>query len=289
MRRTINGLLLGGAVIAGLKWLPGWALFVALAAFTCAVQAEFYLLMRRGGHPSRPALGCVFGLLWLAGKFAFAPAPEWLGGADWEGVFLGAFMFALLAALLFDRNAKPVEQAAVTCFGFMYVPFLLGFCLPLATYQAKPFDFSSDGVFLVFYMLLIVKMTDVGAFAVGCSIGRHKMFPRVSPKKSWEGLAGGLAAAVGFSVALVLLSQRYDWIAGAAMQDWPVSRAVWVGLALAAVGVLGDLFESMLKRAVDVKDSGGIVPGLGGFLDMFDSILFAPLAFVMILRWVAVA
>ena len=73
------------------------------------------------------------------------------------------------------------------------------------------------------------------------------------------------------------------------MRDWSIARAVWVALALAVVGVFGDLFESMLKRAVDVKDSGGIVPGLGGFLDMFDSILFAPLAFWLILKWMALA
>ncbi len=286
LRRTINGILVGAAIILALRFLPGWALFLMLVAFSCAVQAEFFAMMKQGGYKSCPTLAYPLGVLWLAGKFAFAvrEAPAWLGGSSWETALLGIFLFALLLRLLFDPKAKPVEQAATTCFSFFYVPFLLGFYIPLATYQARPFDFSSAGVFLVFYLSCVVKITDVGAFAIGCSCGRHKMFPRVSPKKSWEGLVGGLASAVVVSVVLVAMSKRFDWIAGGAIETWTLPWAALVGLGLGIVGVLGDLIESMIKRAVNVKDSSGIVPGMGGFLDMFDSILFAPMFVCLIMK-----
>ena len=289
IRRTINGIIVGALVIAALKFLPGWGLFTLLAAFSLAVQIEFFRMMKQGGHSSCLVLGCILGTLWLFGKFAFAvkEAPVWLGASSWETVLLGVFMFAMFLRLLFDPKARPVEQASVTCLGFFYVPFLLGFYLPLATYGAtKPFEFTSDGVFLVFYLSLVVKMTDVGAFAVGCSCGRHKMFPRISPKKSWEGFAGGVATAILVSIGLVALARHADWVSGAAIRDWSLLRAAWVGLVLALLGVLGDLIESMLKRAVNVKDSSGIVPGMGGFLDMFDSILFAPMFIRLLMKWI---
>lgn len=286
IRKTVNGILVGAAIILALEFLPGWALFLMLAAFSWATQAEFLALMKTGGYKSCPTLAYPLGALWLAGKFAFAvrEAPVWLGGQAWETVLLGVFLLALLLRLLFDPKAKPIEQAATTCLSFFYVPFLMGFFMPLATYQARPFEFSSAGVFLVFYLALVVKMTDTGAFAVGCACGRHKMCPRISPKKSWEGLVGGLATAVAISLALVAMSKRFTWIAGGALESWALPWAALVGLGLGVIGVLGDLIESMFKRAVNVKDSSGIVPGMGGFLDMLDSILFAPMFLCVVLK-----
>ena len=286
IRKTVNGILVAAAIILALRFLPGWALFLMLAVFSCATQAEFFRLMGQGGYKSCPTLAYPLGLLWLAGKFAFAvrEAPVWLGGSSWETILLGIFLLALLLRLLFDPKAKPIEQAAVTCLSFFYVPFLLGFFMPLATYHARPLEFSSEGVFLIFGLSLVVKMTDTGAFAVGCSCGRHKMFPRISPKKSWEGLVGGLVTAMLFSVALVAMARRFDWIAGGAIESVPLQWAALVGLGLGIVSVLGDLIESMFKRAVNVKDSSGIVPGMGGFLDMLDSVLFAPMFLYLIMK-----
>ncbi|MGI6496194.1 MAG: phosphatidate cytidylyltransferase [Kiritimatiellia bacterium] len=287
IQRTVNGILVGIAILLALWLLPGWAIFLLLAGASCVAQAEFFAIMRQGGYASCPMLAYPLGVLWLLGRFAFAvnEAPAWMGGSSWELVLLGIFLFVLLVRLLFDPKAKPVEQAAITCFSFFYVPFLLGFSLPLATFKAdRPFVFSPEGIFLVFYLILVVKMTDVGAFAIGCSCGRNKMFPRISPKKSWEGLAGGLAAAVLSSVALVALTKRFGWAAGATLGAWSLPCAAAVGLVLGVVGVLGDLFESMFKRAVNVKDSSYVVPGMGGFLDMFDSILFAPMVLFLFLK-----
>ena len=289
IRRTINGILVGAAVLLALRFLPGWALFLLLAALGCAVQAEFYQMMSAAGHRSCPVLACAAGLLWMAGKFAFSvrPAPLWLGGPSWEAALLAVLLFLLMLRLLFDPEAEPVGQAAISCLGFLYVPFLLGFFLPLATFHAsRPFEFTKSGVFLILYMLLAVKMTDVGAFAVGCSCGRHKMFPRVSPKKSWEGLAGGVATAVAFSVAAVAAAERCEGLRDAVkvFGGRPLVAAAALAVALSLLGVLGDLVESMFKRAVRVKDSGGVIPGMGGFLDMFDSVLFAPALLVLFLK-----
>ena len=120
--------------------------------------------------------------------------------------------------------------------------------------------------------IFIIWANDVFAYLVGMSVGRHRMFERLSPKKSWEGFFGGLAGAVAMGYAAARVLDADVW--------------AWLGLALvaAATGVLGDLVESMFKRAAGVKDSGNLIPGHGGVLDRFDALLLsAPFVFVYML------
>ena len=114
-------------------------------------------------------------------------------------------------------------------------------------------------------------------------MGRHKMLPRVSPKKTWEGLAGGLAASTLASVAMVELARCYGL--GGPLATLGYWHGAVMGLVLGCVGVLGDLVESMFKRAANIKDSAGLLPGMGGILDMFDSLTFAPAALYFYLAW----
>jgi phosphatidate cytidylyltransferase len=114
-------------------------------------------------------------------------------------------------------------------------------------------------------------------------IGKHKMFPRISPKKSWEGFAGGLAASMLASMAMVWIATR--WQLGGPLCTLGLVHAGVLGLGLGLVGVLGDLVESMFKRAVNTKDSAGLLPGMGGILDMFDSLTFTPAVLYFYLAW----
>jgi phosphatidate cytidylyltransferase len=141
--------------------------------------------------------------------------------------------------------------------GFLYVPFLLSH---LVLTRALP-----HGVAWVFMLLFVVMCGDSAAFYVGTAIGKHRLYPAVSPKKSIEGAVGGLVGSVcGALLARFLL-----------FPELAIGHAVAVALLLGVLGQVGDLFESMIKRSCGVKDSGTIIPGHGGVLDRLDSILFA--------------
>jgi len=151
--------------------------------------------------------------------------------------------------------------------------------------NAAPWTLSRGGVWLAFYLSLVVKLSDVGAYAVGMLFGRHKMFPRISPAKSWEGLAGGLGLSMIASVASVAVAHSWHIVPATFLTHLGYPVAAALGLLLGGAGVVGDLAESMLKRSVNAKDSSGIIPGMGGLLDVFDSLLLAPAIFYFLLPW----
>lgn len=178
------------------------------------------------------------------------------------GLVFAMLIFGLIFLWRFDDLQQVVQQLALLLFGFIYIPLLLGH---LALLRSLPF--GREWIYLV---LLIVMASDTGAYFSGITLGRHKLYPAISPNKSIEGsiggLLGGLAAAFIASYTFLPLLDTVDCLA--------------LGLGLGAMSQLGDLFESMVKRACGVKDSGTIIPGHGGILDRLDSLLFAfPLAF----------
>jgi phosphatidate cytidylyltransferase len=133
-------------------------------------------------------------------------------------------------------------------------------------------QFDPEGPGLVMLLVVAVVLTDTAAYFTGKSIGKHKMAPVVSPKKTWEGAAGGLVFAVIGAVAVSLLDRQFDW---AAFPNWSPARYALTGAALSVVAQLSDLVKSTVKRDAGVKDSGHILPGHGGALDRFDGFLFA--------------
>ena len=155
--------------------------------------------------------------------------------------------------------------------GPVYVGFLLGHGLAMRDLSG---DAGDSGCSWLLFTLLVVFACDTGALAVGRLLGRHRMAPRVSPNKTWEGAAGGLAASVGAALLVGL-------VFGLSVPLW---QQAFIGAVAGVAAQVGDLFESALKRAANVKDSGSIMPGHGGILDRMDSILFAlPAVFYMLL------
>jgi phosphatidate cytidylyltransferase len=267
-------------------------LFGVLLLMSCACQYEFYQMMKRNGHPVSRSGGMFMGVVWLTACYAFPPyaARTLPMGHQFETLVIAALVFALLLRVLFDaRIRKPVEHIGVTLLGFFYLPFMLSFFIRLAQWGAdQMFEIppARVGVFLAMYLAAVVKFSDVGAFTVGVTMGRHKMFPRISPKKSWEGLAGGLAASMAVSVGMVLAAKRFACLPGGPLAELSVGHALALGAVLGAGGVLGDLVESMFKRSVNTKDSAGLLPGgAGGILDMFDSLTFTPAVLYFYLAW----
>ena len=191
---------------------------------------------------------------------------------------LGATLVVFIRQI-FHRNPETQPLAAIgyTLLGLIYVPFL-GSCTSNLLYltPAAP-DGAMTGHFYVLYLALVTKMSDCGASLTGSLIGKHPMIPRISPKKTWEGFAGALAHSTAASLLLVwLLPTQLSLVGG------PL-RATLLGAFLGLIAVLGDLAESVLKRSTGAKDSGHSLPGIGGALDLIDSLLFtAPLLYLFL-------
>jgi phosphatidate cytidylyltransferase len=260
LSRILVAALLLPLVIA-LVYLGGWWLFgLALAGGLLALH-ELYVMGRR----LRPlVLGGYLG-------FAVTLLGLQLGGLTWMlGGVLATFLFAFV-----DFGIGGVRQSATTSFGLTllgvaWVGGGLG-CLLLVR------DIPEHGFWAVMAILFTVFAADTGAFFVGRAFGRHRMAPAISPKKSWEGFIGGVLAAVG--MAFVILYRDRD-------EFLTIPESLVLGLVIALAAVLGDLFESAVKRDLEVKDSGRMLGGHGGMLDRLDSLLWAgPAAYFTILAF----
>jgi phosphatidate cytidylyltransferase len=176
--------------------------------------------------------------------------------------FLGVIIAAWLHIL---RGHPTLDDLAVTVFGMTYVGLV-------AAHYSLLHAMDPLGAGLVTMTLAAVALSDTGAYFAGKNFGRHKMAPRVSPKKTWEGSIGGLLLAMA---GMGVIYGIHEYTQTKYLPAWPLYRYVFVGLVLAIVGQVGDLVESMLKRDAGVKDSGQVLPGHGGVLDRCDGFLFA--------------
>ena len=248
-------------LVIGLVYLGGWWLFgLALAGGLFALH-ELYVMARElrplvlGGY-----LGFVATLLGLQ-----------LGGLEWMlGGLLATFLLAFVVYGLGGVRQSATTSFGVTLLGVAWVGAGIG-CILLIR------DIPEFGFWAVMTVLFTVFAADTGAFFVGRAIGRHRMAPAISPKKSWEGFVGGVLAAVGMAF-VILYKDRDDFLT--------IPETLLLGLVIALAAVLGDLFESAVKRDLEVKDSGRVLGGHGGVLDRLDSLLWAgPAAYFTILAF----
>jgi phosphatidate cytidylyltransferase len=279
-KRLISGPLILGAVVVAAYWAPSVSICVILATIAGLALMEYYHLLDLAGIPSFRIMGAVFSILLIAVTWmSYAFNMAFLAGEQ-ELVVVFSLVIAILVRQFPQKhNEQPLATMACTLLGFLYVPFLFNYFTKLA-FAWDPVGLlgtaGSTGRLLVFYLIAVVKFTDIGAFAVGSRWGRHKLIPRISPSKTWEGFFGGILAGL-------LTSLVFRWLAGGhfGVVTMHMHDAIILGLLLPVMGTFGDLTESMLKRAANAKDSSGIVPGMGGMLDVLDSLLFAaPVLFV---------
>lgn len=300
LRRTGSAVLILGSVGLVMFALPSVCGVAVLFAMAAVGLLEFYNILRNAGIPSFRILGLAGGLLLLAASYASLNIGAF-SGADmtdaWREVPL--LVMAVIIFSIFVRqfpqknNNQPLPTISCTMLGLAYVPFLIMFLFFLAFRWSPthPLEkLSPTACWLLLYLVVVVKASDVGAYFTGSLLGRHKLFPRISPGKTWEGLAGGFASGIAASVLFARLASPRGAEAGTAVfGNLTLHQAdTWfLGAFLAAVGVLGDLVESLLKRSAGMKDSGRIFPGMGGILDVLDSLLFAAPALYFYLRWFA--
>lgn len=259
--RVKNGILAAVVLIAALFFVPSWLFLILLMAICALGMLEFYLMLDAALIPN-------FRFLGIAGALAML-AAVWLEMTYQIGGQLSLLvLFAVLCAIFIRQmpqknNSKPFETVAGTLLGIMYVGFLLTFII-----RVMIVDGQFEGQWLFFYLLAVVKIGDTGAFFAGSTLGRHKMSPRLSPNKSWEGFVGGMIAGMLASLAIYHLREGEFCVVNLRVVD-----AVVLGILLPLAGTLGDLFESLLKRAAKIKDSSAVLKGLGGILDLTDSVL----------------
>jgi phosphatidate cytidylyltransferase len=245
-RRLLTAVVGVPVAVAGI-WLGGSFLTALVCIVVAFAMWEFYGLMNRAGYvPSREA-GIVAGL-------AFVVLAH-LGEQRWMPAVLAALLLYALSAQLAERRGRVLANAAGTVLGALYVGY---FAAHLVLLRQLP-----DGVALTLLVLAAAWVGDSTAYFVGRGIGRRKLLPEVSPSKTVEGALGGLVGAVVGALAI-------GWAAGV-----PAVVALAGGLACGVASQAGDLWESAIKREAQVKDSGNILPGHGGFLDRFDGLLFA--------------
>ena len=265
VQRTVSGVLLGGAALAILFWASPLVLFGILLAVAALACYEFFALLPAVNIPRYPIVGTLCGLLYLAGVWAHLAWPATVP-VEIEPALLFVFVATILIRQFPQKeNLRPLETMAGTIMGVLYAPFLLSF-FPRLYFTWG----TAGGPWLILYLLLVVKLSDTGAYFVGCTIGRHKLCERISPKKTWEGFFGGLLFAVVASLAFWYFCHGQ---LGALAFSLP--HAIGLALLLTLMGVLGDLAESILKRAANVKDSASYIQGMGGILDVLDSLLLA--------------
>lgn len=261
---------IGIPVILAVVLLGGIAYTLVAAAILALAAYEFVVMMmpREEKAPVKRVVGAT-GIATVAGVVLITIGAD-AGFDEWTGAVVAALGIVFLAGLAGAPGREALAGWAVGAAGLIYVGVLGSYLVLLRNLP--------DGLEWILLAVLATWGTDTFAYFVGRATGRHKMAPRISPGKTWEGTVGGL---VGGLVTVVVLN---------ALLDLPSStgEALMLGLLLPAVSVAADLGESMLKRGAGVKDTSALIPGHGGFLDRLDSILFTvPLVYYFAI-WVVI-
>lgn len=258
LTRTTSGAIYAIVVLVCL-YLGPFATTLMISAMAWLCCSEFFRIARMGGRMPNEVVG-----LGAAVLFPLAAYATGLRGL----VIVAFLLLAVCAAWYVFTPRANVADVAITVFGPLYTSLAFSSLVLI-----RVVDTGFTGATLTFGVMSSIWANDAFAYAVGSRFGIHKLAPRISPRKSWEGFYGGIIASVFIWGALAAF--------GIAGLDTP--RAVLGGLLVGIAGVIGDLFESRLKRGVGVKDSGNLMPGHGGLLDRSDSMLFGSMAAYFVL------
>jgi phosphatidate cytidylyltransferase len=278
LRRLTSFVVLWTIVLTALfsshPWVSDYVFIVIMVSLGMTGLAEFYGLVAKRGLVCFERWGIFGGLLLMIGTFLNLTGHIGTSGSparvnDFETGFLILFVLGLCLRQFFARsNTAGILAISTTLFGLMYVPWLLNFI------QKINFFPKVQGHYYLLYFIVVTKFSDCGAYVVGSLIGKHKMIPRISPGKTWEGFAGAIFGSALTSVVFVYFFKDK-------MFGMKQLHAIILGVVLGLAAVIGDLIESLFKREAGVKDSGRFFPGIGGILDLLDSLLFnAPIMYL---------
>ena len=263
--RTVTGLAFGAVMIGGCLLDPvSCTILFLLITVLCLWELGGHLLTQDGTATVNWAR--TIGFISIGTYFPLIVALKYIGGYEeaTKLVYLfPAIAFFMFLFELFGKSLKPFHNLGFLALGVLYIG--LPFSLLIWICSSPIPQFGGVGNQFVLAMLFMVWASDVFAYLLGSQIGKNKMFPRISPNKTWEGTLSGVAGAIltGYLCSLVFTSLSFP-------------MPFWIGMACICTffGILGDLVESMFKRSLGIKDSGTLLPGHGGFLDRFDAFVF---------------
>jgi len=258
MLRILTGIVFVSVLLGSILYNE-YSFAIVLGIIQVLALTEFYGLIEKHTQTKiSKYLNIVGGTLLFAGSFIF------FSGIDSSLIILvpyAIYLLTLFISELYLKRSNPLQSLAYSVLGQLYI------AVPYSLLSYIAFNYEPDGSYHFAYILalfLFIWANDSFAYVFGVTLGKHRMFERISPKKSWEGFAGG-------AICTVIVSAIF------AHYFTALSLYGWMGLAAVVVvsGTLGDLVESLFKRTLDVKDSGKLLPGHGGILDRFDSMIFA--------------
>ena len=267
LKRTISSLILWSVLLVCIRYFGAVGAVWLITGMSALTLYELYGMIARMGIAPFNRLGLAFGTV-------ITLAPLYLEPRVTTAELLALGVIAFSVRILGEREpGNRVETLGWTLFGLVYVPFMLQFLVRIALIASPR---PSTGLTLLFWLIAVSKLCDTGALLTGLAMGRHKMAPNISPKKTWEGVAGGLLISVIAGASLAWGCHAY----------LPASFTPLVGaltaLPIAALAIVSDLVESVIKRRADIKDTGQTIPGIGGMFDLSDSlILTAPVGWAV--------
>ena len=272
-KRTITGAGFVSILLTGLIFHP--VLFYFVFGFIISLALfEFYNLGKYHKIEPQKYSGIFLGLLLFT--LSFLQASRVINNMFFGVIIPVVIMISIIE--LYRRTPKPIENIAYTLFGVIWIALPFSLFNYMAFYKCNNLDTSNNlfdigkyfdnSLILAFFILLWAN--DTFAYLTGVSIGKHRLFERISPKKSWEGFFGGLFFTILISLILSKFFNLYN-----------IKHSVAIAVIISIFGTYGDLFESMFKRNIGIKDSGNILPGHGGILDRFDAVFVAlPMVFL---------
>ena len=262
-KRTLTSTLMVMLVAIVTFYFPNWVFMLLASALIGLALNEFYDMVSKKGIFVYKTFGIIVGMLvpfiiylqmGCEGYFTFEPFL----------IFIACFFLFMLQFVRRD-NSQALVSIAVTIFGLLYIAWFCSFIVKI--------KFLPEGTKLVAFLILVTKMGDIGAYLVGSSVGKHSLIPRISPKKTIEGTVGGLV----FSLVAAMLSRSF-------LPMFSYWHLILLGGLMGVLSQVGDLAESLIKRDCGVKDSGSNLPGVGGILDLIDSLLFTTPIFYFYLK-----
>lgn len=284
-RRTASTLSLWALVTAIFMSRWAWAYLGLIAVLAIIASVEYFRMLKAAKVWCFPKFGILLAVAYCGVLHAcFLRGAEPPAGLDGMAVFIalaGSFTLQLRHPI---RGLESLTGVALNVLGFVYIAVLFNFLARIVFmvpgWNAEPGTVSQTGAFLLLWVLAVTKFTDMGAYITGSMIGKHKMIPHVSPGKTWEGFAGALFFSQLAGCGLYAMFPQHLAVFG------NYGHVVALGFLLAILAVIGDLAESVVKRALNAKDSGRMLPGIGGSLDLIDSVCFTAPATYFYLKWI---
>lgn len=270
--------LIGASVVAG----SAYGFFAIIFVMALLALREYFVMVKGQGTPVFTLTGMICAAVYLLVSFFHQKTYGPAGSPELEMGVMVAFLFVVFARQMWRVAAdrEPLEAVAYTVFGLLYIPWLFNFLTKILFLAPLNDAGETTGQYYLLYLLIVTKFSDMGAYVFGSLFGKHPFAPHISPQKTWEGFFGALFASLLGSVWVYVLIP--DKLSALRFDD-----VILLGLILGAVAVVGDLAESIIKRSTHSKDSSKVLPGIGGTLDLIDSVLFTAPLMYFYLRLVA--